>query len=182
QDIFANARRALRIQVGDFTSDHHTHDVALLRVGHETAAYGAAVFQNSVTLRDLFHFFQEVTNVNDAHAFAAELADDLKQLSGVGLRKTARGLVHDQHTRLQQQRARDLDDLLFRDGKLRHGTFEIEMFVREPREHGFGTLTRLGSIHPATAMRQAAKSDIFPDIQMRREAQLLMNHRHATLA
>gem|GEM_PF-3352830 len=173
---------ALRVKVGDVAVDHHSQNLALRRIRHQATADRAPVFEDSVTLGDFADFFQEMADVNDAHTAGAELRDDLEEFARIRLSEAARGLVHDEDARVGEQRAGDFDYLLLGNREVRNRTFEVEVLMREAGQRATSSLAGGAAVNPAAAIGQRAEADVFPNVKMRREAQFLVNHRHAVAA
>ena len=120
-----------------------------------------------------------MADVDHAHAAIPQLPDHCKQPLGVRLRQAARRLVHDQHPRLGPERARDLDHLLLGDRETPGRPVEVEVLVPELRQRGGRAGPRLRPPHPAQPLRLGPQHDVLRHAQVRREAQLLVNHRDA---
>src|SRR5207244_8002163 len=108
--------RGAGVDVLDFAAHHQTHNVAEVRQTHFASADSLAVAQHGVPLANALALLEKVTDVDHAHAACAQVLNHVKQVFNVRLRQAAGWLVHDQHFRPANQRAGDLDDLLFRHG------------------------------------------------------------------
>ena len=171
--------RRARIKVFHFTSRHQRHDVVETGPGHFAGTDRFAVFEHRVTVRNEPALFQEMADVDDAHAPGSEPGNRRKELLGVGLRETARWLVHDQHLGRDQQSPRNLDDLLLGDRKIAGQPVQIEPLMAELGERRLRAFPGSLAVDPARPGRFGPQQNIFLRTQVQREIQLLVDHRHA---
>ena len=59
-------------------------------------------------------------DVNDTDALPSQVVYHFKKGFGFGLRKAARGFIHDQHTGIAGESLGDFHQLLFADGQISH--------------------------------------------------------------
>ena len=119
---------------------------------------------------------QEMADVDDAHALRPQAADGREQLFRVGRREAARRLVHDEHPGLGQQRAGDLDHLLFGDGERPRRPVEVEPFMSELARGRRGRGCGRPAGRSSRPRGLGAEQDVLLRAQVRREVQLLVNH------
>ncbi len=73
-----------------------------------------------IPVRDTFHLFQEVGDVDDREAGGPQSRDHAEEPLGVGRGEAAGGFVQNEDAASAPQSAGDLDDLLFGDGQPPH--------------------------------------------------------------
>jgi hypothetical protein len=135
-----------------------------------------AIAQNRHAIDDLRHFVEPVRDVQDRDTGRAQLLNDAKELRRFRFGQGRRGLVHDQHTRIERQRFRDFDHLLLRDRKrpdLRRRS-DVQADALKAA-HGIGV--ELARIDERPALRFACEVEILGDAQMGNEVQFLVNDR-----
>jgi hypothetical protein len=176
---FADAVREPGVNILDVAADHHADNLWERAGIHFAGADGLAIAQDGVAAGELEAFFQEVADVNNAHAAVAQAADGRKKIFGVDLGQTAGRFVHDQDFGGADQRARDLDHLLFGDRDLIHRRIERKIGAVELAEGFAGAGAARFAINEAEARGFAAEQNIFFDGKMRSKVELLVNHRNA---
>src|SRR5262249_25190614 len=103
----------------DDTAADHGGDHLVVAHGRELAGRpAAAVAQDGVARGDLAHFFEKVADVDDGDAAVAQLRDEAEEALDVGALQAAGRFVHQQHARVEGERATDLDHLLIGEGQI----------------------------------------------------------------
>jgi hypothetical protein len=120
-----------------------------------------------------------MADVNDAHAAVAQPPNRREKILRIHLREAAGRLVHDQNFRRADQRARNFNHLLFRDGNLIHRRVQRQIRVVELSQRFTSARAPGLPIHESKPRRFAAQQNIFFHRQMRRQIQFLVNHRNA---
>ena len=126
---FARLMRYGGKQVVDAASNHQRNNLRLAHRRQIAAADRLAVAQHGVTIGDLAHFFQKMADVDDAAAGRLESADGLKQPASVLLRERTGRLVEDNHPRVGDQGAGNLDQLLQSDRQFTHRRVQRQVGV-----------------------------------------------------
>ena len=116
---------------------------------HLSRADRLTVFQNRIAVAQLATLFEKMTDIDNAHPLRAQPENRREKFFRVGLRETARRLIHNQHLRLDEQGARNLDHLLLRDGERSGAAVQSDALVPQLREGGPRALTRLAAVDPA---------------------------------
>ena len=120
-----------------------------------------------------------MADVNHAHAARLQPRDDGEEPLRVRLREAARRLVENHHARLAGERAGDFHELLLRDGKRAHRRIRRQVAVAEFRERAPRRVAHRAAPQPTEARRFRAEHDVLGHAQIRREVQLLVDHRYA---
>ena len=128
-------RARAREEVLDAAADHQGHDLLARGRAVGPAARVAPVAQHHEPVGDLFHFLDEVRDVDDGVAVRLQPAHQLEQALDVLAAEAAGGLVEDEDARADGEGAGDLDELL-----LGHG---------EAADHGVRRDVRDGRAAPA---------------------------------
>ena len=180
--------RPARIQVFERASDHQADNLIAARLGCHAFAGVAAVAQHDEAVGHLRHLLDEVRDVHDCEALLLEPANQLEQLLYVVVREAARRLVEHEHAATECQRARDFHELLRRRRQLAdrrvEGNIRVpELLERRPRRAAdrIAVNDAERAQHPLPRGLDAER-DVVHHAQVRRERQLLINHRHAGLA
>ena len=163
------------IMLQKLAADHQADQLAAAEVADRQAAHAAAVAQHGDPRGKLEHLIQAMRDVDDGHALARELSDDLEQVVALGRRQGRGGLVHDQNAGIQRERLGDLDQLLLADAQ----ACDLARGIRgepEPRAES----ARRGEQPPAIDeqardQRLAAEKDVLGDAELGHEAQLLVD-------
>ncbi len=93
----------------------------------------------------------------------------------LGRRERRRRLVHDEHPRVLDERARDLDNLLLPERKRPAGRARLERLL-QPLEHGAGLPLGTGGIRQhAQVPGLPAREHVLGDAEMREQRQLLVD-------
>jgi hypothetical protein len=98
--------------------------------------------QHGDAVGDFVYLFEPVAEVHDPDTPRPQLPDQAKETADVLLRKGRRGLIHDQHACIAQQRARYLNELLLR---------RAEMTRRFVQVKSHGPENGAPPVHPAHA-------------------------------
>ena len=175
------ARRA-RIQVVHRASDHQGDDLGSGHRGGRPAAGDAAVAQHEDRVGDRLHFLDEVRDVDDREPLAPQLADQVEQPPRVLTAEAARRLVEDEHAAAARDSPGDFDDLLRRDRQLPGRRGRIHVAVAEPPQRIRRDGARAGAVDHTEPSRLDAEHDVLRDAQVRRDRQLLVDHRDAGAA
>ena len=138
----------------------------------------AAVTEHRHAIDDLGHLIQSVRDVENRHAIGAQLLDDTEQLNGFGFRERRRGLVHDQHTRVERERLGNLHHLLLRDRQRADQRGRLDGQT-DPLQIAPCVGVELAVINERAALGLARQEDVLCHRQMRHEIQLLMDDRNA---
>ncbi len=161
----------------EIRADHHfRHRARRLVLGIGGSDHlAAAQDRGRIAKRD--DLVQLVGNVEDRAAACGEAAQHLEQLLDL-LRRQHRGrLVHDQETRIEQQRAHDLDSLPLADAERRDDPARIELEVIEV-EH----LVELGEQLALGMPRVKTERDVLQHRQRLKQREMLENHADAEAA
>ena len=175
----ANRVAAFGIEVGDFAANHHADScrTAEFRLGFHADETTVAQHRDAVgNAEDLVH---AMADEHHRHAVQPEIGDDGEKPLDLALRQGGRGLVHDQHTRVERQRAGDLDKLLFGRAQRsesrfgRHVEADCRQHLARAGKHG-------GVVDAAKAVaRHVAEIDVFRDRKIREQAGMLVHDRDA---
>ena len=120
-----------------------------------------------------------MADVNHAHAPRLQPRDDGEEPLRIRLREAARRLVENHHARFARERAGDFHELLLRDGKRAHRRIRRQVAVAEFRERAPRRVAHRAAPQPAETRRLRAEHDVLGHGQIRREVQLLVDHRHS---
>src|SRR5437773_4217667 len=179
QNRFAQRVRDARVDVFDLAANHQADEVIEPGGDHVAGADAFAVTQHRVAIGDALAFLEEMADVNDTHATLAQPLDDGEKIFRVGLRQAAGGLVYDDHLGRTDERARDLDNLLFRDGELIDRRVQLDVVVVKLSEGLVCERASAGTVQPAEALRLFPQQNVFRHREMRREDEFLIDHRYA---
>ena len=189
--------RGARVDVLHLAADHEADEVRHASRGHVVVERGRharrgrrdacptdrlAVTQHGVALADALTLFEEVADVDHAHAARAQAFDHGEKPLRIHLREAARRLVHDEQLRLAHERAGDFHELLLRDGQGVDRRGEREVGVVELLQCAAGEIATPGAVQPAEARGLFTEQNVFLHAQVGREVELLVNHRDAALA
>ncbi len=155
---------------------HHVDDRGHARVPHRHGGYRAAVAHHGDAVGDLLQLVHPVRDVDDAHAVAAQLADDAEQVGDFLRVQGGRRLVHDQHPGVERQRLRDLHHLLARHRQVGHRRARVEIEVQaleQPARVGVQAL--LVQEQAQAAPRLAADVDVLRGAQVPHQVELLVD-------
>ena len=176
------------IQVFERASDHQADNLIAAPLGCHAFAGVASVAQHDEAVGDLRHLLDEVRDVHDCEALLLEPANQLEQLLYVVVREAARGLVEHEYAATECQRSRDFHELLRCRRKLADRRVEGNIRVPELPERRTRREPDRAAVNDAERARHPlprrldAERDVVHDAQVRRERELLINHRHAGLA
>ena len=164
------------VELHDLAADHLADGLV---DGHLRAWVGGdpgAVAHDRDAVGLLEDLFESVRDEEDGHALRAEPVDDGEELRHLMGGERGRGLVHDEHARVEREGLGDLDGLLLGQGQRRGRCHDVEVDV-EARQH----LLCLGS-HPAPVDDPAAVAmtdeDVLGHGQVREDHGLLVDGRH----
>ena len=159
-----------------------TLTISSARVRRRPLACVAAVAQHDEPVRHFLHFFDEVRDVDDGVALRLEAADQFEQAPHVVAAEAARRLVEDQHAAADGERARDLDELLRRRRERADQRVWSDIVAPQFLECGSRGRSDAVALHDAEARGFDAEHDVLHHAQVRRQRQLLVDHRHAGAA
>ena len=116
---------------------------------HLSRADRLTVFQHRIAVAQLATLFEKMTDIDNAHPLRPQPENRREEFFRVGPRETTRWLIHNQHLRLDEQGAGNLDHLLLRDGERSGAAVQSDALVPQLREGGPRALTRLAAVDPA---------------------------------
>ena len=140
-----------------------------------------AIAQHYGVVGNLQRFFQMVGDVDDGHAAAGEVADNLEQHLHLGSAERGSWLVHDQNARIHRQRAGNFDDLLLTQTQLLHGRHRVDVFFQLGHQRA-GLARLFGKIDTGGRAQLAPHKNVVANAEIGRQAQLLMDDGNAALA
>jgi cytochrome P450 len=123
-----------------------------------------------------------VRDVKDGDPALAEPAKDTEQGLGLVLRQGRRGLIENDQPRRQGVHACDLDQLLLSHGELADGRIRVQGQVDSVKDRLHISPKSTPIDPPDTVRRVAAGKDILGDREIRKQAELLVDHPDATLS
>ena len=138
----------------------------------------AAVAEHREHVADSGHFLEEMADIDDAHPGRPQIANHGEQMSRVFLGERASRLVEHENLGVRRDRSSDLDQLLLGDRQPADGSVERQIALRKPAEPP----VQSAAAQPFSTSRTAtalARAGCCLDRQVRREIQLLINHRDA---
>jgi hypothetical protein len=173
------------VEAGDVAAHHHRDEpVGRQRRALERADVGA-VAQHRHAVGQLVDLGHSVADVDDREAFLAQLADQAEQMFRFARRQRRRRFVHHQNACAGMHGARDLDELLLGDRQRADQRVRPERRA-EARQHVLAAARHRravdGAPAPVAAAQLAPDVDVLRDGEVRREAQLLIDHRDAGIA
>lgn len=173
------------VEARNIAADHHADEpLGRQRVALERADV-RAVAQHRDAVGQLVDLRHPVADVDDREPFGAQLADQPEQVIGFARRQRRRRFVHHEDARPGVNGARDLDELLLGDRQRADERVRPEIRA-EPLEHVLTAARHRGAVDRApaavAAAQLAADMDVLRDAQVRREAELLIDHRDARFA
>ncbi|MNT05926.1 hypothetical protein D3C72_1405720 [compost metagenome] len=171
----------LGVEAGQVAPDHHLDQRRLRQNVARERADKAAVAQHGDAVGQLIDFRHAVADIDDGHAFGAQLADQGEQAVGLAGGQRRGGLVHHQDAGLEMHRARNLDQLALCDRQRVHRRVRREVRP-EPCQRGFARAGHRGAVDQPVAVQMPAEVDVLGHAQVRRQAQFLVDHRDAMLA
>ena len=121
-------------------------------------------------------------DVDDGETLLFEPADQREEPLDVGVGEAARRLVEHHDAGAARQSARDLDELLRRRRQVRDERVGADLGMTELRQRVGSRLTHPPPFDQTLAHRLHAEADVLHHGQMRRERELLVNHRDAGAA
>lgn len=140
-----------------------------------------SVAQNDGVIGDLQRLFQMMRYVDDRHAAARQVVDDLEEHFHLRRAQRRGRLVHDQDARIDGECPCNLDDLLLAEAKILDARQRIDVFLE--LFHQRPGLTLLFSEVDDTALDDLpAHENIVADTQIGGQAELLVNDRDPALA
>ncbi len=173
---------ARRIEIVERAPDHETDDVRRSGRRRDAAARVASVAKHDEAIRHGLHLFDEVRNIDDRDAARLQTADEIEQRADVGLAEAAGRLVEHEDTTADGERAGDFDQLLCGGLEIAGervgrdvGVTELAQRLRRNRAHTI-------ALDDAAARRLDAEEDVLHHAEVRRERQLLVDHRDAGAA
>ena len=124
-------------------------------------------------------FLQEMTDVDDRQPALTEPFDDLEQPLGIAFGQRAGRLVEDDHPRVRDESPGHLDQLLGAHAQVAHLRFGPDIRMFQKRE-GFGDQPSVfAGLDQSGLDALLAEHDVGFDGEVRRQRQLLIDHRHA---
>ncbi len=176
--------RAAWIEILQRPPHHQADNLADRRPARLPFAGIAAVAQHDETVRHLHHLFDEMRDVDDGETPLLEARDELEQLLHVGTREAAGRLVQHQHAATGHQRASNLDKLLRGRRQLAGAGLDGKFRMSELVEGGPCGAADTIAVDEAECTqhirpwRLGAKRDVVHHAQVRRQRELLIDHRH----
>ena len=149
QNGLADLMRCAGINLADLAPHHQPNNLAQVRAGHLTGAHALAIAQDGVTVANALTLLQKMADIDNADAALAQAANDSEEVLGVHLREAAGWLIHDQHFRLANQCAGDLDDLLLGNRAGAHGVGQRNLLVAQLGESSARQAAAAGAPEPA---------------------------------
>ena len=158
---------------------HPSRQIALGHAAvHVALPRHRAVAQHREGIADGQHLAQLVGDEHDGHALAAHGAHHIEHAADLQLGQRGRRLVHDDDSCLKQQCPGDLHNLLV--GRVqraqRHGGIQLHV---QPAEHLAGTRRHSFAVEARALLQLAAEEEVFVDVQVVDQIQLLMDERDA---
>ena len=120
-------------------------------------------------------------DIDDAEPSLFQARDQTEENRDIGTRKTARGLVEYQQLRVEDDRPRDLDDLLLGHGQGRYRRIGSDIRMRQLRQGGLGTGPHRALQKESRPGKLDPKEQVLGDGKMRSESELLVHHDHAAI-
>ena len=152
QNFCAAHRRLARIQFRQIAPDHHADDFLLGDGSCEFRANELSVAQHGEVVGDGRQFIEFVRDVNDCHAVALELVDQIEQHGDLRFGDSGGRLVHDDDSRLAGKRLGDFHDLLLADAQARDRRARIHQELQALQPAG-GLAVHPGVVNPAGARK-----------------------------
>ena len=179
QDDVARSPRPARKHLAHAPSDHQGDDLVPARVRGPAFAHVPAVSQHHEPVRDLLHLLQEVRDVDDGLALGGETAHQREQPPHVLPVQAAGGLVEHEHAAAHRERARDLHELLGRWSQPADHRARIDLVVLQTRERRFRPRAHPGPPDEPQPRRLQSQYDVVHHREVRRQRELLVDHREA---
>jgi hypothetical protein len=145
------------------------------------AARVAPVAQHDEAVGHLFHFLDEVRDVDHRVTVRLQPPHQLEEAPHVLAAQAARGLVQDEDPRAGGEGARDLDQLLLGDGEAADDGLGRDVGVSEPGQHVLGEAAGPVALHETGARRLRAQHHVLHHREVRRDRELLVDHGHPGL-
>ncbi|MNX74012.1 hypothetical protein D3C86_1054320 [compost metagenome] len=116
---------------------------------------------------------------DDRHTRGREVADDVDQIIGFGLRERRGRFIHENEPRFPDQRAGNRHDLTLGDGQFLERLVEIDLDA-EPGQRLFGRLFDGAFVdQPVFSIHRVLEADIFSDRHFIKQRQILPDHLNA---
>jgi len=165
----------LRVHVRQLAAHHHPDHVRRGGLGGDPRADVAAVAQNRDPVGEGEDLAQLVADVQDAHPFSRQAAQQVKERGRFVLGQGGGRLVQDEDFALHGERLGDLDELLVGHGERADLGAGIDGHV-EPGQVAAGVLEQFAILdHAQPVGGQAAGVDVLGHRQGRDHAQLLVD-------
>ena len=171
---------ARRIKVFEFAPHHGANELAEIAARRRALVNRFAVAQHRDAVADQRKLIHAVGDEDHRRTARLKLADHAKQLLDLFGRERGGRLIHDDEARGANHGARDLDQLLLRRAQTADRRVRVEVeFQPLERAPGLPHLTATVNRPGRAAGRFVAQEDVFGHGQLRRQVQLLMDHRDA---
>ena len=137
----------------------------------------AAVAHDGDAIGEVEHLAQVVRNIDDRHAFGAQLAHDVEQALALATRQSGIGLVEHKHAGALTDGARNFDELHLGDRQPAHARVRIERVHAETFERGASLRAHHRPRHERgdAPARHVGHDDILGDRHRRAEGELLID-------
>ncbi len=146
------------------------------------AARNLAVADDDDPVGDGLYFFDEVRDVDDGVAGASQLGDEREEPARVGLRQAAGRFVEHEDPAADSEGAADFNELLRGGGERGHRRVDRDLRVAQPRQDVGRGAPHVRATNQAQTRRLHAQQDVLGHRQVRRERELLVDHRDARAA
>ncbi len=182
EDGRAAAARRPWVECLDGPADHEANDVGRGELGGCSAARNLAVADDHDPVGDGLYFFDEVRDVDDGVAGASQLGDEREEPARVGLRQAARRFVEHEYSAADGEGAADFNQLLRGGGERGHRRVDRDLGMAQSRQDVGRGAPHVRAANQAETRRLHAEQDVLGHRQMRRERELLVDHRDARAA
>ena len=176
----ASLPRAARIEIVDGAPDHQADDRGALGGVRRGRSCDTAVTQHDDPIGDLFHFFDEMRDVDDGVALALQLRDDVEEPSRVFAAQAAGRFVQDQHAAPTASALAISTICCKATERMPAGASTGMIAVAQPCQRLASRAREPAASSPGRARVGSSPSTTFSMTrQVRRERQLLIDHRDA---
>ena len=167
--LFAHRRKGVLV----FAPDHHLDDgvVALGASGERFDV--AAVAEDGAVVGEFGDFVHAVRDIDDRHAFGAELLEHREHLEHIGARERGRGFVENEHPGLTGQSLRDLDNLPARQRKVSDQRQGMDAFRADAGQQFLGNGPLGGIVDEAASHRGIGDANVVRNRQVGQKRQFL---------
>ena len=182
QQDWSARRRSVRrvIDLQQLAPDHELDQLLLAHLADRAGRDVFPVAQHRHPIGQFENLIQPVADIQNAHALAPELADEVEQDGRLALRQRRRRLIHHQQPAILRQRPRHANHLPLRDRQSPDGPGRVKRVgLAEALEQSlrFATHCRAIEHQSAELPRLAADEDVVECIKVREGHRFLMDHR-----